>query len=371
MSQPLAFARNPYGYAPVRRAQSVRRTSSIDMTWPDGRMDEMHMLGRARDIYTHEEGGQPIVLAEDAFKARIGATRVINDIEVSPPRKHIGKLVGQRGGGHLRAVLDEALHEERTNATPLYLLLDDISGASLVGGWAWSRWTQRWGAGADGPDTPPPSIPPIPTILPSPSIDMTAVSVANPNAPQFTPRSMENTCTGFRANATSLRSDGVASPHQSATPVGLMSNPNDPAGWHEVLHTKDVSMRRARRIDIWIEDDVIEIEGAFQDSATSPSGTRIAVHEYGLRAAADLETGKLISISADPRILPYADCPAAVLNVGRLIGASMRDLRRTVLEMLRKTAGCTHLNDTVRSLAEVPILAQRLIEQRAKVETAA
>jgi len=47
-------------------------------------------------------------------------------------------------------------------------------------------------------------------------------------------------------------------------------------------------------------------------------------------------------------------------NIGLLVGSQMTDLRDVVLEKLKRTAGCTHLNDTVRSLAEVPVLAAKL-----------
>jgi hypothetical protein len=35
-------------------------------------------------------------------------------------------------------------------------------------------------------------------------------------------------------------------------------------------------------------------------------------------------------------------------------------LRHVVLERLARTKGCTHLNDALRALAEVPVLAERL-----------
>jgi hypothetical protein len=38
----------------------------------------------------------------------------------------------------------------------------------------------------------------------------------------------------------------------------------------------------------------------------------------------------------------------------------LADLRQLVLERLRGTAGCTHLNDALRALAEVPHLVALL-----------
>ena len=80
------------------------------------------------------------------------------------------------------------------------------------------------------------------------------------------------------------------------------------------------------------------------------------MHEYRLSAEADAATGKIVSLHADPRILPYTECPAAAANVNVLIGSSLATLRMTVLDELAGTKGCTHLNDALRALAEVPIL---------------
>jgi len=121
-----------------------------------------------------------------------------------------------------------------------------------------------------------------------------------------------------------------------------------------------VGMRRARRLDLWMEGGLLRIDAGFQDSGTTPSGERRAVHEYRLRASADPATLELLAIVAEPRILPYRECPAAAGNVGRLVGTSIDALRELVPVQLAGAAGCTHLNDVARSLSDVPALAARL-----------
>ena len=140
-----------------------------------------------------------------------------------------------------------------------------------------------------------------------------------------------------------------------------LRHPEEPDGWHAFTAQDGVvGMRRARRIDVWV-DDVIHIDSAFQDSATNPEGGRTAVHEYVLRATADPASLQLLTIAADPRVLPYAECPGAAPNVTRLLGERLgADLREQVLRELPGTLGCTHLNDALRALAEVPVLVQRL-----------
>jgi hypothetical protein len=112
-------------------------------------------------------------------------------------------------------------------------------------------------------------------------------------------------------------------------------------------------MRRARRVDAWL-DDVIHMDAGFQDSATSPHGGRIAIHEYQVSATADPVSFRLLSILAEPRIFPYGECLTATTNVSRILGTALNDLRLAVVETFPKVLGCTHLNDVLRSLAEVP-----------------
>jgi hypothetical protein len=66
-------------------------------------------------------------------------------------------------------------------------------------------------------------------------------------------------------------------------------------------------------------------------------------------------------------VLPYRECPTAAGNVSRLVGSQLPALREKVLQDLRGTLGCTHLNDALRALAEVPRLVQRVNDAKAPV----
>lgn len=299
------------------------------MTWPEGKDGTMLLEGHARDAVTRFSGGPPIIVAEDRMHA-VADRRVIVSVASEPPRKALASLVGVRAGGHLRSALDAALREERIAGTPLYLLLDDLAGTTLIGGWAWSRWQDDW--------------------MDRRSEDEIAQHVVR----------MEGVCIGFRPGSSALGDRGRARPDQNATAVPPLPHPEDPEGWHKLIDRGGVNMRRARRIDVWREDRLIHVDCTFQDSASAPVGGRIAIHEYKLEALADPETRTLISVKADARTLPYKECPAAMTNISALAGTPMADLRLTVLTMLGKTAGCTHLNDALRSLAEVPRLVDFL-----------
>lgn len=320
--------RGPAGPAPLRRPGSVRRTSTIDMRWPAGPGTQLRLTGRARDLLTPADESAPVVLAEDTMTVGVHPmTRTIEDISAHPSRSALSALVGARGGGNSRALLAEVMTGEAEAGTPLYLMLDDIAGASLIAGFAYSRW------------------------IPRPQLELATAS-----APK---RNMEGICTGFQPGSGALMPDGSSNWNHQVRPVGPLVRADDPLGWHDLEKITEISMRRARRIDVAV-GDVLEIDSMFQDSSTVPEGGRVAVHEYLVRATADPVTGELLSLAADPRVLPYNECPLASAAVGAIVGTPLRELRAAVLEKFPGTAGCTHLNDAMRALAEVPALVASL-----------
>lgn len=322
--------RHSAGPAPLRVPGSVRRTSSIDVSWPNGRAGNLTLVGRARDFITPVSGGSPIVLAEDAFEARLQPDRVIVSIEAVPARPALSRLIGERGGGGLRQALEAAVPEERRGSTPLYLILDDLSGTSLVSGWAWSQWDTEWLT--------------------------TARSALKGFDLEKAFRSRTGICAGF-AEGSSAFDPGT---DRSGTPAPDLRNPDDPEGWHRFTDQAGaVGMRRARRIDVRLDGRIV-IDAAFQDSATTPAGGRAVVHEYTLSSTADAQSLRVLSVEAEPRVLPFVECPSATTGLWRLLGTPLPELREKVLAELRGTVGCTHLNDALRALAEVPALAAHL-----------
>lgn len=263
--------------------------------------------------------------------------RTIEDIRAVPDRPALERLIGARGGGRLRSLLASVLPDDRD--APLYLLLDDLSGATLVGGFAFPQW------------------PAAKELL-----------RANLRGRTMPLRRMEGICTGFQPGASSLNPDGTARFSHDVRELAPVQRADDPMSWHEVPDVAGISMRRARRIDVCL-GDVIEIDSFFQDSATTPERGRVAVHEYVVRATADPRSQRLLSVTADPRVLPYRECPMAVANVSRMVGTPLADLRTAVLERLKGIDGCTHLNDVLRSLAEVPALVRPLSGQSSAHES--
>jgi hypothetical protein len=326
LTQPPA---DPAVAPPVRRRGSVRRTSTVLMFWPDGLGTSLHLKGRARDLLTHLDGVPEVLNSADVY-AVTGRERDIERIEATPEPAGLDRLVGCRAGANLRSAIAEELPDVVAHGTPVHLLLDDLAGSTLIAGFAYFRWVDH-----------------IP-----------AMRERMASAPR---RVMRNICSGFRNGASSLLSDGTISEvtHNVAHP-GPLADTADPMGWHELDGHPDVAMRRARRIDVWEEDGTIGIDAMFRDSCWDPDGSEVVVHEYQILAQAERSTGTLTSVAARPRVLPYAECPGAAPNASWMVGCELRAMRTEVLQRLRGTDCCTHLNDGLRSLAEVPVLVESL-----------
>lgn len=290
------------------------------------------MVARGRDLATSDESAMN-VLDETQIAISASVRREILAIDSVPPIMDLDRLVGVRAGGASRATLNDLLGP--LQGTIAFQLLDDFAGASLVAGWVWSRWVPDWGAELRR-------------------------SGATGNAGRG--GRMIGICTGFAPGSSALTDDGGADHTlQSACPVGPLENPADPDGWHLMTFQDGApGMRRARRLDLWRDGNMLRADLGFQDSGTSPSGGRIAVHEYRVHAVIDPSAMTLMSIAADPRVLPYRECPGAVANIARMVGQCVVDFRAEVLSRLAGTSGCTHLNDVLRSLADVPALARQL-----------
>lgn len=68
------------------------------------------------------------------------------------------------------------------------------------------------------------------------------------------------------------------------------------------------------------------------------------------------KTYELVGLTALPRILPFGECPAAVPRVAEVVGTTLPDRRDEVVARLHSMRGCTHLNDELRALSEVPAM---------------
>jgi len=328
----FALARQSAGVAPARRPQSLRRTTSIDSRWPNGASGAWLMEAAARDIITHDGDTAPIVVGEAGYTMLVSPRREILELDTRPSLPSSANLIGVRAGGESRNRIAASVHDRI--GTPLYQILDDFAGASLVARWIWSQWLDDWQAYTESQNAQP---------------------------SHGRNGKMLDICTGFADGSSALDDDAMARPNfRDPVEVSQLYDPQDPDGWHPMPEQTGPAMRRARRIDIWHEADMIKVDAAFQDSGTSPRGGRRGVHEYRVHAEIDRCTGTVLALQCLPLILPFPECPGASIKATRMVGQKVQDFRNAVLDTLPGTLGCTHLNDVLRALADVPLLAEQL-----------
>jgi hypothetical protein len=315
---------------PPRPSGSVRRTSHIDIVRTGG--GSLLLEGAARDLRT--SNGRASVLAEATVRADLDPQHILVRLQPTPPAPAAQTLVGLLVGSGFRAAVDAALPDERATSSPLHLLLDELPIAAVISGYA---------------------------LLYRGAIDFQQTDAGTVKA---------DICSGWRSDGTmmvSLRSEG-----RMPIPVGPIANTlesdQDPVGWHEIGPLAPGAMRRRRLVEL-TDGNPHAVFAMFRDTHVDGRGIETILHEYSFTS--DLEPGALTfrNCRARPRVLPWVECPAAAASAGRLDGQQPESLRSLIGREFRGTSTCTHLNDLLRSLADLGALASKLVEPDAQHRT--
>ena len=301
----------------------LRRTPTSPESEPFAQTS-LHLRAFARDVRTGENGSIAL-LGEARVDARVDAEGGLIRITADPPSGDPAALLGARVGPGFRRRVEDAFPDER--GTPLGLLLDDLPVAALIAGYA--RVRRAMASGSRPRDL----------------------------APTASAKQREDLCSGWRAGGTMIRSilAGEGLPYRLG-PLAPEPAPGDPDGWHQELALPPGAMRRRRRIDLQpgaTPDAPPRIDAMFRDTWMDLEGREEVLHEYLVHASLSPDRQRIETIRADPRVLPFGECPAAGSFVHKVAGAEVAQLRRTVRETLVSTESCTHLNDLLRALGDV------------------
>jgi hypothetical protein len=328
----LPFGHGPRDAAietPARRPRSARRTSSISMFRPAGPNGDLMLVGRARDVVTVGDGSGSVV-AEAQVTAVLDGTRCLRSLDAEPDGDAVATLVGSPVASGFRRLADAAVPQHRLVQSPLYLLLDDLPVAALISGYA----------------------------------DMYFRPDLAEDRPRGHPKA--DICSGWRSGGTmmsAIRDHGrIPIPIGPAAPP--LELPGDELAWHQLDPLPKGAMRRHRRLDVY-GDAPVRVDAMFRDTHVNPDGLETVLHEYSVEATVDAEVDatlhdslRIVSIDATPRVLPWVECPWAADSAQSLRGEEVTGLRRFVRDSLYGTETCTHLNDMLRSLADVaPLVA--------------
>jgi hypothetical protein len=311
----IAGPQRPVRTWPTLAVGALRRTSTID-THPAGTQRSDVDL-RARDVVSRGPGAVD-VLGRVGVRAHL-AERVIENIGVDPDDERLAQLAGSRVGPGFRATVGKLLPHEVATAGLLHLLLDDWVGAALVSGYG---------------------------------VQHAAITLGiEEKLPAGTADHMAGICAGFAADASLVpyarRNGTIPSVH------GPLAPPLDPDGIHSVEPLRPHGMRRFRRLDLTLTGG---FDAHFRDSHVDGDGVETIVHEYTVEGSIDASARTVTSVAASVRVLPWQECPGAIGSAGRITGMSLSEMRDRVRGEFVGTTTCTHLNDTLRAVADLGAL---------------
>ena len=293
------------------------------------------MEGAARDMRTGPIGGEGgsehssgrgaehgSVLAEVHVSAGFDVSRRLESLVTSPAAPWTEALIGARAGGGFRRHLEEVVPPAESSSL-LRQVLDDMPAAALISGYGLMRMARRNGHHPG-------------TLMPAGALDR-----------------MTDLCSGWRSGGTAVLSTaaGRGVPMQDCPPSPPLTNA-DPEAWHAIGALELDWMRRRRCIDVEVRPDgAFSIWAMFRDTVGEGGGDEVVLHEYAVRVGG--VDGVVGAVEAEPRVLPFPECPAAADAVGALVGSEVRFLASVVPDTLTGIASCTHLNDLLRALGGV------------------
>jgi hypothetical protein len=331
----------PVTGTPDRRRGSIRRTTSIRTTWPDGFDSSLLLTAVGRDVVTTGEGDGVVT---DRLRLEVraeGPLKTVRSITSDPAGAELHRLEGLSLAGGFRKGVAMKLAPGKLapgklapgklapgklgpgEGSVLALLLDDLPGAALVSG----------------------------------SARLRAVIEATGELPGFGDAELPVVCIGRRPDGVMTRSRREGHPLLGqGPPCGELARPDDPLAWPAEPPLPVHGMRRLRRVDVSVVEDRIVVDTHFRDSYMESSGVESSVHEYEVFVSAGAGDHVIRAIEVRPRVLPGPDCPGATASARAVVGQPMDELRRFVRTAMRDDTICTHLNDQLRSLADVPAL---------------
>jgi hypothetical protein len=316
---------------PPRAPASVRRTTSIDVTRPDGLTGRVVAVMAGQDLATDAGGHSSVVrrFAVDVpvepdtgailgFDGRDGTTDVADVTDLAD-------LVGASLRSGFGRRLASALPDEAESRSLRYSLLEDLAGGFLVSGYAPLR---------------------------------AGLLVGDPATGKERARHQADICIGWADGGPVHRA--LAEGGHTAVPTGPAAPPlerDDPAGWHPLAPLGHGTVRRRRRLDVARAPtgSGLRAQSHFRDSYAGDE-PEMVMHEYAVDAVIDDD--RIAGIEVDPRVLPWQACPGAVASAQRIVGVPLDDLARHARTELVGVSTCTHLTSTIRCLADVRALAR-------------
>lgn len=332
---PVPGLAGPLASTPGRLPGSARRTSHVDVvraapTWDSDTV----VTAAARDVLTPAGGGPEVLAGASLRMESEGPGAAVAVIASDPAEPALAGVVGTPLLAGFRKAAARALPGHVEGSSLLNRLLDDAPLAFLVSGHALTL------------EEPP------------------QVADAGPEGQAARRRTLKpDLCAGWQVGGALLTvlEDTGSLPHSLGPPAPELAVAGDPLSWHPRPPLPARATRRSRRIDVLPGRDggPVRVDVHFRDSYGDLEAIERSLHEYTLVVEADPGTGVVLSASAVARALPWTECPQAAASVERLVGLALPELPDRVRREFVGITTCTHLNDTMRSLADAWALLRR------------
>jgi hypothetical protein len=313
----------PVQQLPVPAAPGARREVSLVIAPRDAWTAGCHVRGRARDVV--RSGNASISTREPAeIVVLTDAAGVLENAGIPGAPQRGEALRGRAVRGGFRAGLADL--KGLDPASPEAGLLDDLPTVRLISGYALMMEAEE---------------------SPSP-----------PTGGRRAP--LVGICSGWRADGVAVQRALADVPllGAAATTPPLESVTGLPEAFLEEEPLGPRTMRRRRVLEIApAVDGGWDVFAYLRDSHVDARGVEHGLHEYVVTASAGRGDLRLRSVVAEPRTLPFRDCPLASPNVDRLMGMPAGEAGSGVVDRLPGATGCTHLNDLLRTFRFLPRLA--------------
>jgi hypothetical protein len=314
---------NPITEAPALQPASTRRAWNIDIAYPDGLMGEVIVVDvRGRDTRATADGAAEVTDELSAGFEIQPATNTITRVDVRQSSAPLEPLLGiGLRGGYTRELAARLPEQASRRRSLCFSALEDLSGAHFVSGYAHL---------------------------------IEGIISQTPEHADMAAERQADICIGWAADGPFIASTRA----RGHIPVPVGPTAPDIDNGYEMATMIPPTVRRQRRIDVVNPADATgewRLQEHFRDSYAGRDGEMV-MHEYLVDAVFDRD-GRVVSIAADPRVLPWSECPGAAASAQRLVGQTLGELPARVRADLVGATTCTHLNSTLRTLADAEFLA--------------
>ena len=304
---------------------SARRTMSIDVPFPELSSGRGRVEARGRDLLTAADGTADVVDVSESTLEFDLAGGGIERIDSSEPGA--AALVGTSVRKAFSRTLTEVLPTAAAGRSLGFSMLEEASGVVFVAGFALLR------AGL---------IPEDPASGPERAAHQADV------------------CAGWATGTPLLQILGTEG--RTVVPTGPAApriEERDVDGWHDLAALEHGTVRRRRCLDVARGPEGGFTVGAHMRDSYADVETEMVLHEYLVELDVD-GRGVVERVRVEPRVLPWDTCPSAVASAQRVVGVELAALPATVRGDLVGTSTCTHLNATIRTLADAACLIRAL-----------